>query len=44
MQASYDFALAHRESMTRIEVEIVPAEPGKRGELKARRIAWLRAN
>ena len=39
MQASYDLALAHRESMARIEMEIVPAERDKRGELKARRIA-----
>lgn len=39
MQASYDLALAHRESMARIEVEIVPAERDAKGELKSRQIA-----
>jgi addiction module HigA family antidote len=39
MQASYDLALAHRESMARIEVEIVPAPRTEKGELKARHIA-----
>lgn len=39
MQSSYDLALAHRESMARIEAEIVPAERDGRGELKSRRIA-----
>lgn len=36
MQASYDLALAHRESMDRIKVEIVPAERDEKGELKKR--------
>jgi len=36
---SYDLALAHRESMRRIEVEIFPASRGEAGKLKARRIA-----
>ena len=39
MQASYDLALAHRESMTRIEMEIMPAERDQKGELKSRHIA-----
>lgn len=39
MQASYDLALASRESMARIEVDIVPAERDNKGELKARHIA-----
>lgn len=39
MQMSYDLALAHRESMARIEVEIFPADRNEKGELKARRIA-----
>jgi addiction module HigA family antidote len=39
MQMSYDLALAHRESMARIEVEIFPAPRKAAGELKARRIA-----
>jgi antitoxin HigA-1 len=39
MQASYDLSLAQRESMARIEVDIVPAERNEKGELKARHIA-----
>lgn len=38
MQASYDLALAHRESMARIEVEIFPAERDEKGELKSRHV------
>lgn len=39
MQASYDLALAHRNSMARIEVEIAPAARDEKGELKSRRVA-----
>ena len=39
MQASYDLALAHRESIERIEMEIVPAQRDAKGELKSRHIA-----
>lgn len=39
MQMSYDLALAHRESMERIEVEIFPAPRTETGQLKSRRIA-----
>jgi antitoxin HigA-1 len=39
MQMSYDLALAHRESMARIEVEIFPASGAGKRELKTRRIA-----
>lgn len=39
MQASYDLALAHRESMARIEVEVAPAARDQKGELRSRRIA-----
>lgn len=39
MQASYDLALANRNSMARIEVEIAPAARDEKGELKSRRIA-----
>ncbi|MGC9225091.1 MAG: HigA family addiction module antitoxin [Terracidiphilus sp.] len=38
-QMSYDLALAHRESMARIEVEIFPSARAGKGELKAKRIA-----
>lgn len=39
MQMSYDLAIASRESMERIGVEIVPAPRAETGELKARQIA-----
>jgi addiction module HigA family antidote len=39
MQMSYDLALAHRESMARIEVEIFPSSRTGKSELKAKRIA-----
>ena len=39
MQMSYDLAIASRESIARIEVEIYPAPRTEKGELKARRIA-----
>jgi addiction module HigA family antidote len=39
MQMSYDLALASREVIARIEVEISPAPRTENGELKARRIA-----
>jgi addiction module HigA family antidote len=39
MQMSYDLALAHKQSMTRIEVEILPVPRTESGKLKARRIA-----
>lgn len=40
MQATYDLALAHRESMARIELEIVPAGRDARGRVRAKHIAW----
>jgi addiction module HigA family antidote len=39
MQMSYDLALAYRESMARIEVEIFPASPAATAKLKSRQIA-----
>jgi addiction module HigA family antidote len=39
MQMSYDLALAHRESMARIEIEIFPSLRAETGKLKTRRIA-----
>lgn len=39
MQASYDLALAQRDSMVRIEMEVAPAARNHKGELKSRRIA-----
>src|ERR1700689_723640 len=39
MQMSYDLALAHRQSMARIEVEIYPAARSETGKSRARRIA-----
>jgi addiction module HigA family antidote len=39
MQMSYDLALASREVIARIEVEIFPAPRTKTGELKTKRIA-----
>lgn len=39
MQMSYDLAIAHKESMARIEVEIFPAPRSGTGKLKSRRIA-----
>ena len=39
MQMSYDLALAHRESMARIEIEIYPAARAETGKLRTRRIA-----
>lgn len=39
MQVSYDLAVASRESMRRIEVEILPAPRNEQGALKARQIA-----
>jgi addiction module HigA family antidote len=39
MQMSYDLALASREAITRIEMEIFPAPRTETGELKARQIA-----
>lgn len=39
MQMSYDLALAHRESMARIEVEIFPSSRTRKSELTAKRIA-----
>jgi addiction module HigA family antidote len=39
MQMSYDLALAHRESMARIEVEIFPAPRTEKAAPKARRVA-----
>jgi addiction module HigA family antidote len=39
MQMSYDLALAHRNSMARIEVEIFPAASSRSGKQKARRVA-----
>ena len=39
MQMSYDLALASREVMARIEVEIFPAPRTETGGLKARQIA-----
>jgi addiction module HigA family antidote len=39
MQMSYDLALAHRESMARIEVEIFPAPRTEKAGTKARRVA-----
>jgi antitoxin HigA-1 len=39
MQMSYDLALASRESIERIQVEIFPAPRTDTGELKARQIA-----
>lgn len=39
MQMSYDLALAHRESMLRIEMEIFPAPRAEVGKIKPRRIA-----
>jgi addiction module HigA family antidote len=39
MQMSYDLALAHRESIARIELEIFPAARAEMGKPRARRIA-----
>ena len=39
MQMSYDLAIASRESIARIEVEIFPAPRTEKGALRARRIA-----
>jgi plasmid maintenance system antidote protein VapI len=39
MQMSYDLALAHRESIARIELEIFPAARAETGKPRARRIA-----
>jgi addiction module HigA family antidote len=39
MQMSYDLALASREVIARIEVEIFPAPRTETGELKARQVA-----
>src|ERR1017187_619129 len=39
MQMSYDLALASRESIERIQVEIFPAPRTETGELKARQVA-----
>lgn len=39
MQMSYDLALAQRESMVRIEVEISPASRSESGKQRTRRIA-----
>lgn len=39
MQMSYDLAIAHRESMARIEVEIFPAPQPETGKSRSRRIA-----
>jgi addiction module HigA family antidote len=39
MQMSYDLALAHRESMARIEVEIFPAPRTEKREQRTKRIA-----
>jgi addiction module HigA family antidote len=39
MQMSYDLALAHRESMGRIEVEIFPAQSVETGKSRSKRIA-----
>jgi addiction module HigA family antidote len=39
MQMTYDLALAHREAMARIELEIFPAPPAATAKLKSRHIA-----
>jgi plasmid maintenance system antidote protein VapI len=39
MQMSYDLALASRQVMARIEIEIFPAPRTETGDLKARQIA-----
>jgi len=39
MQMSYDLALAHRDSMARIELEIFPASPAATAKLKSRPMA-----
>lgn len=39
MQMSYDLAIASRESMMQIELEIFPAPRSENGELKRRQIA-----
>ena len=39
MQMAYDLAVAHQESMDRIELEIFPAPPGATAKLKFRHIA-----
>ncbi len=39
MQMSYDLALAHRESMARIEIEIFPASTPALGRAKTKKIA-----
>jgi addiction module HigA family antidote len=39
MQMSYDLALAHRESMARIEIEIFPSPRAETGKLRVRKIA-----